>query len=163
MSNEKNPELNIEPPIVDKSNFEPTEADILKLHYKATYGIIKKIYDSNNKIPQEELVKQAKDQFLKQFPDEQIPEDVLKAFVKYIVISSVLRNDPERKITEDHLKEAEQGLRISLAEAGELSFSEEGGKRKKRTRKRKIHKKKSHKKKSKTHRKKHHKKTHRKY
>ena len=42
MSNEKNPELNIEPPIVDKSNFEPTEADILKLHYKATYGIIKK-------------------------------------------------------------------------------------------------------------------------
>jgi hypothetical protein len=152
----------IDPTKVNTTDFEPTEADILKPHYNPTLKIIKTIYDRNKKIPQEELIKQAKKEFKTQFPhtvtgDDQIPEDVLKAFVKYIVISSVLRNEPERKITKAQREEAERELDGILLEARLRHFSK-GGKRKKRTRKRKIHKKKS-----KTHRKKHHKKTHHKY
>tara|TARA_Y100000992_G_scaffold285479_1_gene236468 strand:- start:608 stop:1168 length:561 start_codon:yes stop_codon:yes gene_type:complete len=157
----------IDPTIVDTSQFEPTEVDILQPHYEPMYAIVKKKYDSNNKIPQEQLIRHAKKEFKTQFPhtvrgDEQIPEDVLNAFVKYIVIASVLRSDPERQITQLQIKEAERVLDGVLLEAKLRHFSK-GGKRKKRTRKRKIHKKKSHKKKSKTHRKKHHKKTHHKY
>jgi hypothetical protein len=153
----------IDPTKVDTADFEPTEADILKPHYNPTLKIIQTIYDRNKKITQEELIKQAKTQFSHTVTgDDQIPEDVLTAFVKYIVISSVLRNEPEHKITKEQREEAEHELNARLLEARLRHFSK-GGKRKKRTRKRKIHKKKSHKKKSKTHRKKHHKKTHHKY
>lgn len=171
----KDPE-SIDPTKVDTTDFDPTEVDILKPHYDPTLKIIQTIYDRNKKITQEELINQAKNEFKTQFPrtvigddqipedvlKDQIPEDVLKAFVKYIVISSVLRNEPEHKITKEQREEAEHELNARLLEARLRHFSK-GGKRKKRTRKRKIHKKKSHKKKSKTHRKKHHKKTHHKY
>jgi hypothetical protein len=153
----------IDPTKVDTTDFDPTEVDILKPHYNPTLKIIQTIYDRNKKITQEELIKQAKTQFSHTVTgDDQIPEDVLTAFVKYIVISSVLRNEPEHKITKEQREEAEHELNARLLEARLRHFSK-GGKRKKRTRKRKIHKKKSHKKKSKTHRKKHHKKTHHKY
>ena len=159
--------INYDSPTFDTSiRLNPTEAKILRPHYLPISNIIRNIYYINKKITQKDLELKAKTQFKNDYPDA-IPEEVLNAFVKYIVIAFFLGEDNTR-ISEGEANEAEEDLKLELAMSGLLS-----GKRKKRTRKRKIHKKKSHKKKShkkkshkkksKTHRKKHHKKTHHKY
>lgn len=149
--------INYDSPIFDISiRLNPTEAKILRPHYLPISNIIRNIYYINKKITQKDLELKAKKQFKNDYPDA-IPEEVLNAFVKYIVIAFFL-GDRITRISEGEANAAEEDLKLELAMSGLLS-----GKRKKRTRKRKIHKKKSHHKKSKTHRKRKNKKTHRKY